>query len=122
MIYNESLIMSTDDDCDLMMSITIGETILDELALCLDEHYSGNDDCFRINKNNLTKVIAVIDKHNLSIMAKHIGIPASGVREHLIEKFSDYGYISRISYVRDMFQEILDYILDCGGKYRFKKQ
>lgn len=85
MIYNESLIMSTDDDCDLMMSITIGETILDELALCLDEHYSGNDDCFRINKNNLTKVIAVIDKHNLSIMAKHIGIPASGVREHLIE-------------------------------------
>ena len=114
--------MSSDDDCCLMMSITIGETILDELALCLEEHYNGDDDYFKLNKNNLTKVVAIIDKHELSVMAKHLGIPASDVRKHLVEKFSDDGYISRTSYVRDAFQEILDYVLDCGGKYRFKKK
>ena len=75
--------MSSDDDCCLMMSITIGETILDELALCLEEHYNGDDDYFKLNKNNLTKVVAIIDKHELSVMAKHLGIPARSEEAHV---------------------------------------
>lgn len=118
MIYNEELIISSDDDAPIMSSITIGETVRNELALCLEDHYNGDDDYFSIDKNELTNVVFVIDQYELSIMAKRIGIPTSEVRNHLIEKFSDGGYISRRDYIQEVFQEMLNYVLDNGGKYR----
>lgn len=118
MIYNEELIISSDDDAPIMSSITIGETIRGELALCLEDHYNGDDDYFSIDENELTSVVFVIDPYELPIMAKRIGIPTGEVRNHLIEKFSDGGYISRRDYIQEVFQEMLNYVLDNGGKYR----
>lgn len=118
MIYNEELIISSDDDAPIMSSVTIGETIQGELALCLEDHYNGDDDYFKIDEDDLNKVVFVIDPYELPAMAKRIGIPTSEVRNHLIEKFSDDGYISRRDYIQEVFQDILNYILDNGGKYR----
>ena len=113
--------MASDDDCDLMALISIGETDYNELALHFEEHCNENND-YGFKIKNLENVIAVIDNDSLAIMAEHLGIPAKKVRDHLLEKFGDHGYISRIAYIRDTFHEILNYILDCGGKYRFKKK
>lgn len=119
MIYKEEIIMSSDDDCPIMSYITIGETKLGELALCLEDHYSGDDDDLSLGPDDLAKVVAVIDNDDLSAMAKHIGIPAHKVRDYLFEKFYDGGFISRRAYIRESFQEILNFILDNEGKYSF---
>ena len=113
--------MESDEDCDFMASIYIGETEHKELALQFEEHCNENND-YGHKFKDLENVIAVIDDDSLPIMAEHLGIPANEIYDHLIKKFGDHGYISRIAYIREMFHEMLNYILDCGGKYRFKNK
>ena len=115
MIYNETIIMESDGDASIVMTISVGTTILDEMVICLEETVYDND----VLPDH--KTMAILDKDNQSILAECLNIKPAVLKEHLIDKFSEGGYLSSTSYVRAVFQQILEYILDNGGKYRLKE-
>lgn len=117
-IYNEINLVSSYND-GFEVDVTIGTTILDDIVISYNaEHYGDlGEDYFRHKEN----IHAVIDSYEIKVMAKHLGITPDKVKQHLIDKFDDNdSYISYIPYIRNYFHDILDYILDCGAKYRIK--
>ena len=64
---------------------------------------------------------ATIDVDDLEVMAAYLKRSKGEVLNHLLGKFGGSGYVARTSYVKNCFKEILEYILDCGGKYTLKR-
>lgn len=114
MIYNEVLLMESDDDSPIVADIAIGNDILDNLVIKLS--YSVYESGIRPDKD----VCAVIDSDSLASLAKHLRIAVHEVKQYLVDKFSYGGYISRTATVREEFHNILNFILDNGGKYRLE--
>ena len=115
------LLMESDEDCQIYATINIGDDDNGGLAIQLDDNDGGWDypEGFSYESNKCT--IATVDADELNIMASYLNISKQNVKAHLLKEFGDHGYISSPSYVRACFKEILDYILDCGAKYKFKR-
>ena len=121
MIYNKTTIMESDSESPIVMTIVIGNNILDELLLCLVEEDYESETTAALDVEYTAKYVAVIDKDSLAVMAEKLNIELVKMRDHLIDKFSEGCYISNKSYVMNAYRNILDYVLDCGGKYRLKQ-
>jgi len=52
------------------------------------------------------------------LLASRFRIPVAEVPDLLVRKFRYGRYVSRTGAVRRQFKNILEFILDCGGKYR----
>lgn len=114
MIYNEILIMESDGDSPVVSGISIGKDIHGNVVISLDtENYSGK----RYPTEN---AVAVLDSDCIECLSRHHHIQKDEVMRHLYNEFKEGGYISRTDYVRERFKNILDYILDSGGKYHLK--
>lgn len=114
MIYNKTIMMESDSESPVVMTITIGNNIMDELVLCLEEEVY-DDDAVPCKKTT-----AVIDKDNMSALAGRLKIKPEGLKQHLIDRFEENGRLTK-NYVCHVYQQILEYILDNGGKYRLKE-
>lgn len=114
MIYNETIILESDSESSVVMTLSIGNTILDELVLSLNEEVYDDDIV------SVPKTIAVIDKDNLLLMANRLKIKPADLKAFLVEKFSEGGRLTR-NYVRQVFQQMLEFVLNQGAKYCFKK-
>lgn len=121
MIYDEHLLMESDDDCQIIANIVIGYDVRGNLVIQLGVYDDGGDypEGFRfVSKDETT---ATIDVDDLEVMAAHLKLSKGEVLSHLLDEFGRSGYIARTSYVKDCFKEILEYILDCGAKYNLKR-
>ena len=121
MIYDEHLLMESDDDCQIIANIVIGYDVRGNLVIQLGVYDDGWDypEGFRyVAKDETT---ATIDVDDLDVMAAHLNRSKGEVLNHLLGKFGGSGYVARTSYVKNCFKEILEYILDCGGKYRLSQ-
>ena len=116
MIYNEYIIMESDGDSPLVATLSIGMNILKETVICLSVSDYGREGSHVPTRNTM----AIIDNYEVALLAKRWNIPVTEVNQHLASKFREEGYISRTSYVRGKFQQMLHYILDNGGKYHIK--
>ena len=114
MIYDEILIMESDGDSPVVSGISIGKDIHGNVIISLDtENYSGTP-CPSEN------VMAVLDSDCIECLSRHYHIQKDEVMKRIFNEFREGGYISRTDYVRARFNDILEYILDSGGKYRLK--
>ena len=115
MIYNKTTMMESDSESPVVITVTIGNNIMDELVLCLEEEVYDDEAAPRM------KTTAVIDKDNMSALAGSLKIKPEELKQHLIDRFEENGRLTK-NYVCHVYQQILEYILDRGGKYRFKKK
>lgn len=113
--------MESDSESPIVMTIVIGNNILDELVICLVEEDYESETTAALDVEYTAKYVAVIEKDSLAVMAEKLRIDLAKMRGHLVDKFSEGGYIPNKSYVVNAYRNILDYVLDCGGKYRLKQ-
>lgn len=115
------LLMESDEDAQINATIYIEEDDSGSLSIQLEEYDGGWDYPEGISYEPSKCTTATVDADELNIMASYLNISKQDVMAHLLKKFSNHGYISYPSYVRACFKEILEYILDCGAKYKLKR-
>lgn len=105
--------MESDGDSAIVASLYLDYNLYDELMICLETEEYGETG--RSSKDK--KVCAVLDKDCVVTLSTQLKIRPEDLPEHLYKEFHNGGYISRTSYVRSRFKDMLEYILDLGGKY-----
>lgn len=117
MLKNECLLMESDGDSLLVASLVIGYDILDRLTvrLCITDY-----DCETVSSRYACEKVtsASLDDDCIRLLASRFRIPVAEVPDLLVRKFRYGRYVSRTGAVRRQFKNILEFILDCGGKYR----
>lgn len=114
--------MASDEDCQIMTYLLIGTNIHDELVICLEKEDGGWDYPEGMLYTPEQKTLAVVDAENMQLMARKLRIEVKDLPTYLYRKFYYGGYIHHSSVVIRGFQKVLDYILDCGAKYRLKEE
>ena len=120
MMYKRKLVMSSHEDYQIMADIFIGYDVLGNLLIRLCVHDEGDSYPSGVTFTTRDETSAIIDKDEMKAMASHLDIPPSAIKNHLYEGFKVREYISSTSYVTASFSNMLNYILDQGGKYRLK--
>lgn len=69
----------------------------------------------RHRSNSFTRH-AVVDKDDAILMARHLNIKV----EELPNKVCGVSYASTVSHAERVFQEALEFILDCGARFNLK--
>lgn len=113
--------MASDEDCQIMTYLLIGTNILDELVICIEKEDGGWDYPKGMLYTPDRRTYAILDADNMRVMAKKLRVEVKDLSSYLCRKFSYGGYISHSSVVTREFQKILNFILDCGAKYRLKE-
>lgn len=119
----EFLLMQSDEDAQIMASIYVGNDEQGNLVVSLIDNDGGWDypEDLDIEYTPEVDTIATIDAESQIEMASYLDIPVRKLMEHLVEKFEEQGYIAKTSYIHERFKDILDYILDNGGRYSLKR-
>ena len=113
--------MASDEDCQIMTYLLIGTNIHDELVICLEKEDGGWDYPEGMYYTPERRTYAILDADNMLVMAKKLRVEVKDLSTYLYRKFRYGGYISHSSGVYREFQRILNFILDCGAKYRLKE-
>ena len=113
--------MASDEDCQIMTYLLIGTNIYNELVICIEKEDGGWDYPEGMLYTPKRRTYAILDADNMQVMAKRLRVEVKDLSNYLSQKFCYAGYISRSSKVYHEFQKILNFILDCGAKYRLKE-
>lgn len=120
MMYKRKLVMSSHEDYQIMADIFIGYDVLENLVIRLCVHDEGDGYPTGTVFTSREETKAIIDKEEVKTLARRLKIPPSALKNYLYEGFKVRGYISSTDYVTASFSNMLNYILDQGGKYRLK--
>ncbi len=114
MLTNEELIAESDEDLEIGDDIVAGFDFRDRLVIQM-EHTDFEQS--RFNR----KISAVIDEDELSLIAKALDCDSQDLPKALSERFAPESFSLRPSEVEGIFQEILEFILDCGCHYKLER-
>lgn len=73
-------------------------------------------------KDKSKTIVAVVDEDNTVAMAKYLGVRTTELPQEIKNEFGGPSGICVPSEVEKTFKEVLDFILDCGVKYKFKNE
>lgn len=109
---------------------TSGMTIIEsdedlEIVSTIDAEYNSKSNLvieyYCINYEKRRKVIdytATVDKENTEKLAKRLKVNPIDLPQAIYDEFGDSTGVSRLSDIEYVFKEILDFIPDCGVKYK----
>ena len=115
MLTSEIIIVDSDNDLEIVGTIVSGFDYLNNLVVkyCFEDYRRGGKDyCYS----------AVIDEYEAKVMAKYLKVPLSSLPQTLYDEFScSFSEILVPSEVEGIFSDILNFVLDCGAKYKLKR-
>lgn len=109
----KEVIVESHDDIEIWSSIIIWESPRKELIIQLE--FIDYD-----NHERDHSIYATIDPDEATTMARSLHIDPDSVPRAIFERFGDTSNTTVPSKVEATFQEILNFILDCGARYRLK--
>lgn len=112
MLTSEKIIIESDGDLEIVATIIAGYDFMNNLVL---QYYCEDYETDCKNPN----YVAVVDKEDVEIMAKHLDVRAIDLPQVLYNKFGDSTGVSTLSDVEYVFKDMLDFIIGCGAQYRF---
>ena len=110
--------------------LTSGMTIIEsdedlEIVSTIDAEYNSKSNLvieyYCINYEKRHKVIdntATVDEENTEKLAKRLKVNPIDLPQAIYDEFGDSTGVSRLSDIEYVFKGILDFILDCGVKYK----
>lgn len=115
MIRSGSIIVESDNDLEIVGTIVSGFDYLNNLIVEYrfeDYRSSGKDYNYS----------AIIDEDDAKVIARHIKVSLSSLPQVLYDKFGcSFSEILVPSEVEGIFSDILNFVLDCGAKYKLKR-
>ena len=118
MLKNEIILMSSDDDAPIMAFLSTGYNYLDELVICVETHDDGSIHEEGTSYRATRQITATLDKDHMRMMTKSLRIGVYDLQGFLNRRFQYRGYVSHKGRVFKQFQRMLDFVLDCGSKYK----
>lgn len=113
MLTSITLIAESDNDMEIVASIVVGFDYLNNFVV----KYSFED--YREYGKDWERS-AIVDEDDAKRMAQRLRVPLSDLPQIIYDKFNDFSGIAVPSEVEDTFKEILDFVLDCGARYKLK--
>ena len=114
MLTSEKIIIETSGDLEVVWIIVAGFDYLNNFVVqycCMD--YEKGKGGFEIS--------AIVDEEDAKVMANHLKVSLVDLPQTLYDEFGDATEVAVSSEMEGIFKDILDYILDCGAKYKLKK-
>ncbi|HJB72143.1 hypothetical protein [Barnesiella sp. ET7] len=115
MLTLKQVIVESHDDLEIWSSITVWEGARQELVIQLE--FTDYDD-----PDRETKTSATLDRDEAATLAKHLHITAEALPQALFDRYGDTSNLAVPSEVEALFQEILNFILDHGARYRLTQE
>ena len=114
MVRSGSIIVESDNDLEIVGTIVSGFDYLNNLVVeyGFEDYRSGGKDY---------SYYAIIDEDDAKVMAKHLKVPLSSLPKVLYDEFGSFSDILVPSEVEGIFSDILNFVLDCGAKYKLKR-
>lgn len=111
----QEIIAESHDDLPIWSSVTVGFEDDKSLTVLLEhDDYDEPDYAYRI--------YATVDKHDALDMARRLNVPLTALPSIIFKRYGDTSNLSVPSEVEAAFKDILDFILDCGVRYRLKRE
>ncbi len=110
----KEVIVESNDDLEIWSSITIWDNSQKELIIQLEFI-----DYPKHKRDH--KIYATIDSDEATTMAQNLHIDVADLPHAIFEKYGDTSNSTVPSKVEAIFEEILNFILDCGARYRLKR-
>lgn len=114
-LTHAELIVESDEDLEIFSSLCAGFDDRGNLVIELDF-----DDLTSRHRKHLT--YAILDGDETKILADSLHIPPQDIPARLRERFQCQWPIPVPSEVGDTFRDILNFIIDCGAKYRLREE
>ena len=116
---NKVYLMDLDSDSSSDYSFNLSAEITEqqELMIQYSSKCIGEESNFR--EKGITRK-AIVDQENTLMMANHLHVEVDDLINVLCEEFWDHRPSAHTCDAEDCFADILDFILDCGAKYKLK--
>lgn len=109
------VIVESNDDLEIWSSIVVAFDIYGNLEVTLEFiDYT--------NHKYDTCVCAMVEKNELQILEKSLHVEICNIPQLLFHRFGDVSNKAVPSEVRKIFQDILEFLLDCGVRYHLKEE
>lgn len=113
MLTSEKIIVESNSDIEIVATIVAGFDYLNNFVV----QYHFED--YRVGGKDYTHS-AIVDEEDAKGMARHLKVSYAGLPQALYDEFGDTTGLSVPSEVESVYKDVLDFILDCGAKYKLK--
>ncbi len=111
MLTSEEIIIESDEDFEIVSTISAGYDYRRNFVV----HYY----CIHYERHRYeVDYKAIVDEDNAKLMAKRLKIDYNDLPRVLYREFGDCTGTTTLSGIEYVFKEILEFILDCGAKYK----
>ena len=115
MIRSGSIIVESDNDLEIVGTIVSGFDYLNNLIV--EYRFEDYRSCGKDYSYS-----AIIDEDDAKVMARYLNVPLSSLPKVLYDKFGcPFSDILVPSEVEGIFGDILNFVLDCGARYKLKR-
>lgn len=114
MLTSERIIIESNSDLEIVATIVAGFDLLKNFVV----QYHFED--YREDGKNYSHS-AVINEEDAKTMANHLKVSLVDLPQVLYNEFGDTTGLSVPSDVESAYKDVLDFILDCGAKYKLKR-
>ena len=122
----KELIASSDDDADLLWSaVSVGFDDMKNFVVELKETINNLDDPQwngRGKRLEIKYTRAVLDKANTEILCNYLHCNLFGLPAAVRDEFGDDYPNSRASYMKTVFKDISDFLIDAGCQFRIRTE
>lgn len=114
MLTSEKIIVESDGDIEIVATIVAGFDYLNNFVVQYDfeDYRNGGKDYTHS---------AIVDEEDGMVMARHLKVSYADLPQALYDEFGETAGTSVPSEVEDVYKNVLDFILDCGAKYKLKQ-
>ena len=113
MLTSERIIVESDSDIEIVATIVAGFDYLNNFVV----QYDFED--YRKGGKDYTHS-AIVDEEDAKVMVTRLKVAYTDLPKALDDEFGDTKDLLVPSEVEAVYKDILDFILDCGAKYRLK--
>lgn len=115
MLTLKQVITESNDDLEIWSSITVWESPRQELIVQL-EFIDYTD------RERDRKTFATLDRDETHLLAERLHLSPEALPQALFDRYGDTSNTAVPSEVEALFQEILNFILDHGARYRLTQE
>lgn len=111
MLTSEKIIVESDGGIEIVATIVAGFDYLNNFVV----QYDFED--YREGGKDYTHS-AIVNEEDGMVMARHLKVSYADLPQALYDEFGETAGTSVPSEVEDVYKNVLDFILDCGAKYK----
>lgn len=116
MLVLDRIIVGSDEDLEICVDIVVG---FDDNKDFVVELYEVD---YTICNGRERRVWAVVEKNDAVTMADFLKVRLTSLPEAFDDRFGEESTVMTPSYVKALFKDILEFILDCHVQYKLKSR